>query len=71
LLANINYRDKKTGKMRYPHTLNSTAIPTSRAICAILENFQTEDGRVLIPKILRRYLEPYELAPKDEIIPRK
>jgi len=67
--ANINYRDKKTGKMRYPHTLNSTAIPTSRAICAILENLQTEDGRVLIPKILRKYLEPYDLAPKEEILP--
>lgn len=67
--ANLNYRDKKSGKMKYPHTLNSTAIPTSRGICAILENYQKEDGRVIVPKILRKYLEPFELAPKEEILP--
>jgi len=38
------------------HTLNSTAIATQRAMCAILENFQEEDGTVPLPKILHPYL---------------
>ncbi|RLG60161.1 serine--tRNA ligase [Candidatus Geothermarchaeota archaeon] len=53
----------------YVHTLNSTAIATGRAITAILENNQLEDGSVVIPKVLRRYLEPFEPAPKDVIKP--
>ena len=38
------------------HTLNSTAIATSRALVAIMEQNQTEDGRVAIPKVLRPYM---------------
>ncbi len=38
------------------HTLNSTAIATSRALVAIMEQNQTEDGRVSIPKVLRPYM---------------
>ncbi len=54
---NIKVRDPTefTSK-RYLHTLNSTAIATSRAIRAILENYQNEDGSVTIPKALRPYL---------------
>ncbi len=38
------------------HTLNSTAIATSRALVAIMEQNQTEDGRVTIPEVLRPYM---------------
>ena len=38
------------------HTLNSTAVATSRALVAILEQYQTEDGRIMIPKALRPYM---------------
>ena len=38
------------------HTLNSTAIATSRALVAIMEQNQTEDGRVSIPEVLRPYV---------------
>jgi len=38
------------------HTLNSTAIATSRALVAIMEQNQTEDGRVSIPEVLRPYM---------------
>ncbi|MBD3339786.1 MAG: serine--tRNA ligase [Candidatus Lokiarchaeota archaeon] len=38
------------------HTLNSTAIATERTICCILENYQTEDGSVKIPKVLQKYM---------------
>ncbi|MHA1330517.1 MAG: serine--tRNA ligase, partial [Candidatus Hodarchaeales archaeon] len=40
----------------YVHTLNSTAIAAERTICAILENYQQEDGSVIIPEVLRPYM---------------
>jgi seryl-tRNA synthetase len=49
---NIRYRDKD-GKMRFVHSLNSTAIPTPRILVAICEQYQNEDGSVTIPKILQ------------------
>jgi len=55
----------------FVHTLNSTAIATTRAITAIIENNQLEDGRVEVPKVLRKYLEPIEAAPKEYIEPRE
>ena len=54
----------------YVHTLNSTAIASTRTITAILENFQEPDGTVVIPKVLRKYLEPFKAAPKEIIEPR-
>ncbi|RLE88860.1 MAG: serine--tRNA ligase [Thermoprotei archaeon] len=69
---NIRYSEKIGYPSKgYVHTLNSTAIATSRAITAILENFQQEDGTILIPKVLRRYLENFENAPKEIIEPLK
>ena len=38
------------------HTLNSTAVATSRALVAIMEQNQMEDGRVSIPEVLRPYM---------------
>ncbi len=55
----------------YVHTLNSTAIASTRTLTAILENFQEEDGTVVIPKVLRKYLEPFRRAPKEFIEPRE
>ena len=55
----------------YVHTLNSTAIATSRTITAILENYQEPDGTVRIPKVLRKYLEIFSEAPRDYIEPLK
>lgn len=55
----------------YVHTLNSTAIATTRALTAILENYQLEDGTVKVPKVLKKYLELFSKAPKDYIHPRK
>ncbi len=62
---------RKGMKREYVHTLNSTAIATTRAITAILENHQEPDGTVRIPKVLRKYLEIFPKAPKDYIFPRK
>ncbi len=68
---NIRFAEERGKPSKgFVHTLNSTAIATTRAITAIIENFQLEDGRVEIPKALRKYLEPIESAPKEYILPR-
>ncbi len=51
----LNVRYKAEGKNRHVHMLNGTAVACSRAIIAILENFQEEDGSVKIPERLRPY----------------
>jgi len=54
---NIKVRDKSDFESkRHIHTLNSTAIATSRVMRAILENCQQADGSVMIPAVLRPYL---------------
>jgi len=68
---NIKYLRRKGMIKDYLHMLNSTAIASTRTITAILENKQNEDGTVEIPKVLRKYLEPFAKAPKDYIHPRK
>ncbi|MCC6062459.1 MAG: serine--tRNA ligase, partial [Desulfurococcales archaeon] len=63
---------RKRGRVKgYVHTLNSTAIASTRTITAILENYQDREGVVEIPKVLRKYLEPFQKAPKDYIHPAK
>lgn len=69
---NIRYAEKRGHQtLGFVHTLNSTAIATSRAITAIIENYQDEEGVVEIPKALRPYLEPFPTAPKEYIRPIK
>jgi seryl-tRNA synthetase len=53
----------KKGKTVYVHTLNATACAVPRLIVAILENFQQEDGSVVIPAVLRPYLGGMETIP--------
>ncbi|MEM2157875.1 MAG: serine--tRNA ligase [Sulfolobales archaeon] len=67
----IRYLKRKGMVRDYLHTLNSTAIASTRTITAILENHQKPDGVVEIPKALRKYLEIYNKAPKDYIYPVK
>ncbi|TAH58159.1 MAG: serine--tRNA ligase [Sphaerochaeta sp.] len=50
----VRYKDAD-GQNQYVHTLNGTAVATSRAIVAILENFQEEDGSIRIPAVLVPY----------------
>lgn len=52
---NIRYRTKD-GRNEFVHMLNGTAIATSRTPLAILENYQQEDGSVLIPEVLQKYM---------------
>lgn len=52
---NIRYKDAE-GKMRYAHSLNSTAIPTPRILVSLVENFQQADGSIKIPAPLVPYM---------------
>jgi len=52
---NIRYRDSE-GNMRFPHSLNSTAIPTPRILVSIVENYQQEDGTIKVPDALVPYV---------------
>lgn len=52
----LNIKYNEGSKREFVHTLNSTAIATSRAMVAILENNQQEDGSVLIPEVLQDYM---------------
>lgn len=52
----IRFRDRTNDQPQYLHTLNSTLVATSRTLVAILENFQTKDGHVTVPKILQKYV---------------
>jgi len=53
---NIKAKTKDNEKY-YIHTLNNTAIATSRTMVAILENFQQKDGSVKVPKALQNYMK--------------
>lgn len=58
---NIRFREKQgQAPMGFGHTLNSTALATSRTMIAILEQFQQKDGSVLMPKALQPYMDGIE-----------
>jgi len=52
----VKYKPKDGGRSQYVHMLNGTAIAISRALIAILENNQQEDGSVIIPEVLRPFV---------------
>ncbi len=51
----IRYKNRK-GEMLFAHTLNNTAVASPRILIAILENYQEEDGSIVIPEVLQSYL---------------
>ncbi len=54
--ANVRFRRKSTGKLEFVHTLNGSGLATPRTFIAILENYQQEDGSVVVPEVLRPYM---------------
>jgi len=60
---NIRYRVKGEKGTHFAHTLNGTAIAVSRALVAILENYQQPDGSVVIPEVLRPVVGKDRIAP--------
>jgi len=63
---NIRYREKEGEPPKgFVHTLNSTALATGRTIVALLENSQQEDGSIIVPEVLRKYMGGIEkIEPK-------
>ncbi len=53
--GNIKYKNKE-GKNEFVNTLNASGLATSRLVPAILEQFQQSDGSVIIPEVLRKYM---------------
>mgnify|MGYP001142735807 CR=1 FL=1 len=54
--ANIKFKDSMQDKAQFVHTLNGSGVALGRTTAAILENYQQEDGSVIIPKALRPYM---------------
>ncbi len=55
--GSIRYRPIEGGKSRLVHTLNGSGLAVGRTLAAIFENFQTADGKVVIPEVLKSYFE--------------
>ena len=64
--AGIRYRPRGGGKPRLVHTMNGSGVAIGRTIAAILENFQEQDGSVVIPEVLRPYM-----GGKSRLLPAK
>lgn len=54
--ANIRFKRDKDHKPEFAHTLNGSGLAVGRTVAAILENYQQEDGSVVIPEVLRPYM---------------
>ncbi len=58
--ANIRFRRKERSKLEFVHTLNGSGVALGRTVSAILESYQHEDGSVVIPEVLRPYMNGLE-----------
>jgi seryl-tRNA synthetase len=58
---NLRYRTEKGGKTAFPHTLNGSGLALPRTVAAVLENYQTKSGEVIVPEPLRPYLGGLEV----------
>ena len=62
--ANIKYRPKGSKKSKFVHTLNGSGLAVGRTVVAIMENYQQEDGSIVIPEALRPYMHGIEKIEK-------
>ena len=59
--ASIRYRREDTEKVEFVHTLNGSGVALPRTVIALLENYQTEQGTVVVPEVLRKYMGDMEI----------
>ncbi len=64
--ASIRYRKDTKSKPEFVHTLNGSGLAVGRTVAAILENYQQEDGSVIVPEALRPYMRGVEVIGKSE-----
>jgi len=62
---NIRFKKEETGKLEYVYTLNGSGLAIGRTFGAILENYQAENGTVIIPEVLRPYMDGLEIIDRD------
>jgi seryl-tRNA synthetase len=55
--ANIRFRKEPKAKPEFVHTLNGSGLAVGRTVSAILENYQKQDGTVVVPEALRPYMD--------------
>ncbi len=53
--ASIRYRKESDKKLEFVHTLNGSGLATSRLMVSILENYQTPEGKIIVPQVLQKY----------------
>src|SRR5262245_26683806 len=63
---NVRYKVPGQKGTRFVHTLNGTAVAVTRAMLAILENYQQADGSVVIPKVLRAWVGKDQIGPRGK-----
>ena len=59
--ANIRFRPEKGKSPEFVHTLNGSGLATSRLMVSLLETYQTDEGTVVIPKVLRKYMDDQKI----------
>jgi seryl-tRNA synthetase len=59
--ANIRYRPQKAGKTEFLHALNGSGLGLPRTLIAVLENYQQADGSVIVPQVIRPYMDGVEV----------
>jgi len=62
--GNVRFKNKKTGKNEFVHTLNASGLATSRLLPAILEQLQNKDGSVNVPKVLQKFCGFKKIVPQ-------
>jgi seryl-tRNA synthetase len=60
--ANMRYRAGSSGRTEYVHSLNGSGLAIGRTMAAILEAYQQADGTVIVPKVLRKYMEMSQIV---------
>ena len=63
---NARYRPTEGKATKYVHTLNGSGVAVGRALVAVLENYQNQDGSVTVPDVLRRYMGGLETIVANE-----
>jgi len=64
--ADIKFRREPRGKLEYVHTLNGSGVALGRTTACILETYQQADGSVVIPEILRKYMNGVEVIKREK-----
>ena len=62
----IRYKAAGQKGTRFVHTLNGTAVAVSRALLAVLENYQQADGSVVVPEVLRPWVGKDRIGPRGK-----